>query len=46
VNLESNEDIDDENEGECSKSKLRRCGVCNQEGHNARTCLAKKKPND
>jgi hypothetical protein len=34
VNLESNKDINDENEGEGSKSKLRRCEVCNQEGHN------------
>ena len=46
VNLESNEDREDESEGESSKSKLRRCGVCNQEGHNARTCSAKKNPND
>ena len=37
--MELDENIN--NEGEGSKSKLRRCGVCNQEGHNVRTCSNK-----
>jgi hypothetical protein len=37
MNAEQGDDI----EGEGSKIKLRRCGVCNQEGHNARTCSNK-----
>ena len=44
MNLEQNEDVEDE--AESSKSKLRRCGICNQEGHNARTCSNKRKSND
>ena len=39
MNLEQNGGIEDE--AESSKSKLRRCGICNQEGHNARTCSNK-----
>ncbi|CAG8696829.1 4267_t:CDS:10, partial [Funneliformis caledonium] len=34
VNLEINENV----EGESSKSTFRRCGICSQKGYNARTC--------
>ena len=33
--------VSTEGEGENSKSKARKCGICNQKGHNARIC-----PND
>ena len=39
MNLEQNGGIEDE--AESSKSKLRQCGICNQEGYNAWTCSNK-----
>jgi hypothetical protein len=38
--IESNDLIDHE----ISKSKKRTCGICNEKGHNARTCPAREKP--